>query len=515
MGFFFTQQLLTRLSAGADLNNKSIKVSLFAKAPLLEGNASSAALLAVTTLQNLRDLDGWEEVSAANYVAQALTNPLITSGNNRYLTLNTSFLPSPLTMGATQVEAMVLSVEGTDIGLSAGDKVLFGATTPFSSRKTVFRGGDGISGRLDSGANDAGITGKRWLFGWVMTAGVASSVVDGTTVIQQGAPPFEVSHVHHAWLVPQRVNYIANPSWENGISHWQTNGVLKERVEGTNNFPSRWVGHYKGTSLAPENKVGGTGYNAAGRLYTKSNAFYPRSQSFTFQFMAKGVGLVRVGLAYYPRDYSEYATDWGVFTDGEGVVRYQEWELNSDTYTQLRGVRSMSDGYEAALLIEVQYNGVPEIYIDKALTEEGVLIDWDYFDGDSTYGAPEDYSWYGDVALNLKRGKSFSMWYNNRRSIGGRLFGRRLDDTAYYTSTDEQLDSLVSQWTPAGSVVVPHWDVLEQEDMKALPVDRSVTALPVLTWSERGHPNTSPVAVSIGTASAIGTANNATVTHMP
>lgn len=473
MGYFYTDQLLTRLNAGADMNNRVLKMTLFSRAPQIDFNDGRTSLHGVTTLASLLAMDGWEEVSAANYARQTTTVPLISTGNNRYVKLNTSLVPFPASMDPTDVEAVVFSVNGTDIGLPAGDYVLFGTTTPFGAH-TVFQGGDGISARVDT------TIGQRWLFGWAISGGIVSSVSEGTTVIQQGAPPYEVSHVNHAWLLPQRINYIANPSFEAGVTHWQTNTGVMTRSVAANDFPSHYIGH----ALGPAPAAVLPQFDPASRLYLKSNVFYPRSQDFTFQIMARGTGVVRVAVAYYPRDYSEYAADWGL----KDTLVFEEWTLDPTTYMQLRGVRSTSDAYEVALLLEVRASVQPEIYIDLGLIEEGVLLDWQYFDGDSDYGALEDFSWYGNEVPAVKRGASFSMWYNNRRSIGGRLFGRRLDDTAYYTSADEQLDSLVSQWIPAGSVVVPHWDVLGTNDLQAIPVDRSATTLPVQMWPEVVQP---------------------------
>lgn len=473
MGYFFTDQLLTRLNAAADMNNRSLKMTLFARAPQIDTNDARASLRGVTTLNSLLAIDGWEEVTTSGYNRQSTTVPLISTGNNRYVKLNTSLVAFPQAMQSSKVQAVVFSVNGTDIGLPAGDYVLFGTTTPFGDN-TIFKGGDGISARVDS------TIGQRWLFGWAVSAGVVSSVIEGTTVIQQGAPPYETAHVSHAWLVPQRINYIANPSWEAGVTHWQTSVGAMGRTVAANDFPSHYLGHIVGPAPAavlPQ-------FDIPSRLYLKSNSFYPRAQDFTFHLMAKGSGIARVAVAYHPRDYTEFAADWGLL---DSMV-FEEWALDPNTFVEMRGVRSTSDAYEASLLIEVRHSAAPEIYLDLGMVEEGVLIDWEYFDGDATYGAKEDFSWYGNVPFATKRGASFSMWYNNRRSIAGRLFGRRLDDTAYYTSADEQLDSLVSQWTPAGSVVVPHWDVLGKNDLQTLPIDHSATTLPIQMYPEMVQP---------------------------
>ena len=533
MGFFWTNAFTTAVNASATIATGpvNVKLRLMSRAPLLDPEGDTrASLKGITTIASLLALDGWEEVSSSGYTAQTNSSCTITSsGANRYLTLG-STLSTFTGMGDSQVEALVLTVPGANLGLGAGDHVIFATTTPFQGNKVIFRAGDSITAQPDTNAGNA-----RWFFGWALSSGSVNAVVEGTTALQQGAPTFEVSRIHHAWMYPQRVNYVANPSFETGVTHWQTNRGAVTRQAAT--YPSPWVGsvsfypltgsvaaptpgtaaaetayaastayHGMGGSTGGTGAASGTAFGAAvqtsvlpqfapeRRLYLKSSPFYPRSDLFTFQVMASGQGIARVGLAYYPRDYNEYAAEWGLQDD----MFFQEWQLETDRYVRMQGVRQLSDSYEVALIIEVR--GVltdpnnpstlvpPSITIDQALVEEGVVTDWPYFDGDSTFGAPGDFSWYGDATYSAKQGKSYSLWYNNRRSIAGRLFGRRLDDTALYTSYDEQLDSLVSQWTPAGSVVYPHWDVLSVDDTEIVPLDKSATTLPVTLWPELSQP---------------------------
>ena len=43
--------------------------------------------------------------------------------------------------------------------------------------------------------------------------------------------------------------------------------------------------------------------------------------------------------------------------------------------------------------------------VDNMLCEPDWLKDWPYFDGDSTYGARDDYSWYGG---ENRKGQTYS-----------------------------------------------------------------------------------------------------------
>lgn len=284
------------------------------------------------------------------------------------------------------------------------------------------------------------------------------------------------------------------PSSTNLVGYWQTNSFPVQRV----NADDEWAGYaYVNwpspllSAAAKQQSSYVPQYDPESRLYLRSAPFYPTGHNFTFQLLAKGRGIARVGLAYYSRDYAVESADWGM---QENLV-FEEWTLASDHYTTLRGLRFTDDrAYQVALIIEVRgylndpNNRTtyvpPEIVLDKCLVEEGELLDWPYFDGDSTFAAPGDYSWYGG---SEQAGKSYSLWYNNRKSVSARLFGRFIDDDMLYTNRDEQLDSLLSEWVPTGTQVVPHWDVLKPGDTRLLPGNKAGVPLPVSIWPEQSQ----------------------------
>lgn len=491
MGFFWTSQLEDAVSNSTISGPLQVRVSLMSRAPYLsQEDGQNDVLRAVTTLADLLTKPGWEEVSDDLYTSQLNTScTLLVQGQNTFVTYGTSptqpgYTLTPTNLftleGATPVEAIVLSVPGTAIGIASSDEyVLFATDTPFRSRgRTVFRDGDGFSGQLDS------LTETYWWFGWSVSGGVFNALAEGPVVLQLGAPVFESSRLQHVWMFPQRVNFIANPSFEYTAGFWQSNkGALTQSTDTTGNPPSPTVGYVSGTAPVSALPL----HTPSERLYVRSAKFFPKDRTLTFQLMARGRGIVRVAVAAYTRDYTEHDADWGLRDD----LLFQEWEITDDHYTKLQGIRTISDtAYEASLLIEVRGftdNGTyqhPYIYIDQCIVEEGSLIEWNYFDGDETYGAEGDYSWYG-LDSDDKVGKSYSLWYNNMRDINGRLFARRLDDTNLYTSQDEQLDSMLSEWVPTGVTIVPHWGALATDDTLLRPDDKGATVLPVELWPEQ------------------------------
>lgn len=417
MGFIWTEQLEDGVNGGNDIvvGPIDVRILLMARAPLLtQDKAQVEAFKAISTVNDLLSRPGWEEVSVPGYQRQVNRQcTLYTSGMNTFLIFGQSSSTWVLNKD-TQVEALVLAVPGNYVGVTPqvgkqtatavgtaygpvirttnppidpasylrwwpllytapmprinqgteevlvtattydavcrceDEYVIFATDTPFRQKtKTVFRNGDGISGLLDI------LTNNRWLFGWSASNGILNSVAEGTTALYTGPPKFESSRLQHVWLFPQRVNYAANPSFEYSDGFWQSNKGSLTRVSESGGYPSAHSG-YVGAQipLSPLPQFAPTD-----RLYVRSSKFFPNERTITFQLMAKGHGTVRVGLETYSRDYMEHSADWGEGTD----LVFQEWELSSEHYVQMKGIRTLPDtGYEASLLIEVRGSVTPQ-----------------------------------------------------------------------------------------------------------------------------------------------------------
>ena len=105
--------------------------------------------------------------------------------------------------------------------------------------------------------------------------------------------------------------------------------------------------------------------------------------------------------------------------------------------------------------------------------------DWPYFDGDSTYGALDDYSWYGDKERSAgtpsRAHKTYSCWYNHRRAVTGRLFQWSDPDDegpgSVFTDEEVAAQGMVYSWVPAGTPVQQHLDVLYPYDPQSAVPD--------------------------------------------
>ena len=197
-------------------------------------------------------------------------------------------------------------------------------------------------------------------------------------------------------------------------------------------------------------------------LVVESNVFPTyRAEHWTVQLRARGDGNLKVGFVWWDDDFTSTAVDWGVET----------WTLSSGSFTHIAICRTAVETYQGMLRLECDGT---EILIDQVLVERGFLKDWDYFDGDSRYGERDDYSWYGG---ETRKGKSYSMWYNNYKAVHGRMFARETDDLSKITDEDLEQYGYVYKWIPSGTIVIPHSGVLHEGDTVAEVIYKDPTSV--------------------------------------
>ena len=197
----------------------------------------------------------------------------------------------------------------------------------------------------------------------------------------------------------------------------------------------------------------------SGYAVMESNIFPTRmgeldSEHWTIQLMAKGSGRLKVGFVYWDADYRLTGADWGV---------NETWTLSPTNWTHIATHRRGPEAHIAMVRLELEGTS---LLADKVLAERGYLKDWLYFDGDEKYGARDDFSWYGGTN---RQGATYSLWYNHRKAVTGRLFARTVDPndpSANVTDEDMEEQGLVYRWVPAGITVVPHMDVFYPFDVR-------------------------------------------------
>ena len=271
----------------------------------------------------------------------------------------TLFLQFPFTgMGEAEAKAAAFHYIGTISGVV--NPLIMVTNTPFDLGRTVVKDGDAITVQPDATLGPP----NRWLLGWA-NPGLAPNLVlvPGPLTLFRGPPTFESSHTQHIWLYPQRANMIANPSFDTQTTnYWSTNGTPTAVQQGT-----EWYGRFTGTPP----------------VIVESNVFPTnRDERWTIQFRAKGHGELKIGFVWWDDDFEEVSVDWGTET----------FLLNQDTFIHYVVTRAPVQTYQG--MVRFESSGT-SLIIDEILCERGFLKEWPYFDGESTYGARNDFSWYG------------------------------------------------------------------------------------------------------------------------
>ena len=271
------------------------------------------------------------------------------------------------------------------------------------------------------------------------------TITEGPLLLSLGPPDFEPSHTQHVWLYPQRANMIANPSFEKPsppAGYWASNGSIT-RIALVN--PPISAGRFAGR------------FQYGGIVVAESNTFPTgREEYWTIQFMARGLGDMKVGFVYWDDDFDAVSVEWGEET----------WQLDPNTFIHISVIRFPVQTYQGMLRIEATGG---DLTIDQVLVEKGFLKDWPYFDGDTDYGARGDFSWYGG---EVRQGGSYSLWYNHKAAVFGRMFARQIEDTTLITDEVMRAQGICYDWVPAGTIVTPHIDVLYPNDLQLVVPDK-------------------------------------------
>lgn len=357
-------------------------------------------------VNNLLLSGGFQEVVAASGYTRLTraTNTTVTTGVTKVV-IGADFA---LTLTRPEyVAAGVFYIPGTQAGLT--DSWLFIT--------------DDMFGNVVSPGAVVGIASiPKVLFSFVTRGTGPSMTADmalGAVVQSPGPSTWESARIQHCYLYPQRVNYIANPSFEDvGMFGWRSDAALT-RVVGGVDVASNYFGRTAGKV------VQALSVPTQGRMRF---SVYVRKQAGT---------KVTLGLVCLDESY-------GILTTSQGVERplYGDWARYDDLLIP-------SDDCVAV---------IPQISSDGTFDFDLCLLEatdplHDYFDGDSQTGAPNDFSWQG------QQSQSYSCYYNNRHVTAARLFGG-------YFNGQVTLPCLVQDWVPTGTAVYTHWDVLSVNDTK-------------------------------------------------
>jgi hypothetical protein len=421
-------------------------------------DANDPRYTGIKNVSELSGLAGWSAPLTPNSLTHTVGTT--TGGTTTYCLDNAKYAMGNGWVPST-VTAAALVLEGSyTAGATVTDPIIYLTDTPFQGG-VVMGPGDTLWARPVPA-----IAGNRSLFSWPVwfTGQTQVQPLEGSVAVSLGPPTFEAAYTHHAWIYPQRINMIANPSFELGLNHWRSNGTIT-RVLGTTNLP-----------VAPGGTEQNTHYGrivGAAPLRAESNFFPLSHQSsvgdmWTIQAMVRGTGRLRVGLVGWDPTFVQASADWG----DRGDLYREEWPLSPTSYTHVYALRHASESTTG--LVRFECTG-GEMHLDNVLCEADWLKDWRYFDGDSTFGARDDHSWYGGAS---RQGQTYSCFYNHRRAVVGRLFAWDIEADDF-TITDEEVEAqgFVYKWVPAGVRVAAHLDVLWPDDIQEAVPDNAGTAV--------------------------------------
>lgn len=329
-------------------------------------------------------------------------------------------------------------------------------------------------------------------FAQVYVRTINPSIKGGTILLDTPAKAYEPTNAAHVWLRPQRMNLLINPSFEG--PHSEDNTVAIGWKSSTK------LGDPSNVFSVPAEVTQGLGSLGAvasaygSHLIIESNKFPVVENNFVgISVVLMGRGTARIGLVawdpYYRRpifirlpdrqvDNAVYSSFGVIPKDGmsnEDILN----ESPAEVLPVLPGSVEYNlriEWIQGEYTLEELDNGIPEgsagFNLIRPIVDptDGPLDYTRFFNGNTTNGLPGDYHWHGGLEH-----QHFSMWYNNRKNIEGRLFGGADEETGTYEK------GLLSDWAPSSSAVIPHWDAIEGSPIEGWRGDYFYPVKPVHT----------------------------------
>lgn len=266
-------------------------------------------------------------------------------------------------------------------------------------------------------------------------------------------PPWQSPTAVHTWFSPQRMNLVANPSFETDDFGWAAGSVgegdiVFEAVDG-------------GVGVSPSRtRCGYATTNGPGRLAIESNKFPAIGQWYSISLKASGVGVIRVGTLSWdatgevciyvrtdPRTLTYQSPVYDQFDNASLETKVITSASPDGPWDYIKVMVPLVSG-STQMALRIEFEG-EELFLDDCLVDPNPS-QYEYFDGNSNDGLPEDFRWHGGL-----ENQQFSLWYNNWRNTNARLFG------AFDTVDDKYKQGKLEDWLPDLADVVPHWDAFD------------------------------------------------------
>lgn len=420
----------TQMASGFDWTGKTMGMVLLYNAPRI---VSPGDDVGTPTNHSPYDLNGllaslgFQEVSTVaspTYVRTTASAGPSVSGGITTVTFGSDYSPIPtgLTAKPVYVAAALFYVVGT----------VAGTVNPWVLMTTDPAGAVLSPGVRFTGPPDP-VTGVpvRQFFSYVVR-GTSVDITPQQIMRSPGTLTWESARIQHVYLLPQRVNYIPDPSGEDvGLFGWRSDGAMTRLTGGVDSASNHYI-------------------RTAGKILQSIPV--PRQPTFRFSaYVRKAAGStatrVNLGLIALDDTYNQMGTTWARMLTGTA-----DWWTIYDTWTRIDAILSGPEDSVAVIpVITTDANGLDA---DLVMLEATNALNA-YYDGDSKTGLGGDFTWQG------AQSQSYSFYYTARSLTAARLFGG-LVVAGQITATP----ALVLDWVPTGTTVYTHWDVLSANDTK-------------------------------------------------
>jgi hypothetical protein len=347
------------------------------------------------------------------------------------------FFTGANTQELVQAAIVYLTNDVTDGVGTIENPVLF-ATTQGIGQNTVAHTG-AVFGQSNSKV-DAGSS--PFLLSYSYNA--STEFLAGYMLLYLSPPQWEPTHTQHIWVQPQRVNLIANPSFERTSGkYWRVgriDGTATYTRSGATNNPAGLGGVTRPYCGKVEADSGTGDIVLESNLFPKTNNWH--SVSFFASNGDTSDRYIKFGFVarYGPESLNTYICSDAVLIPKNGT--------SNSGFREYRALIDVPDRV-TDLQFRIEFTGTT-LWVDHVLVDphEG---QYSYFDGNSKDGLDGDFRWMGGSGYENKH---FSIWYNNYTNTRSRLMG------AYDTKDAAYKPGLLEDWAPTGSNIVAHWDAV-------------------------------------------------------
>jgi hypothetical protein len=334
------------------------------------------------------------------------------------------------------VATAVFYTKGTKTvsGIDYLNPIMF-ATTQGIGELTVAHT-DAVFGQMKTGVSAPN---KQYIVSIDYTVPTDVKLTPAFVLLYLSQPKWEPTRTQHLWIAPQRVNLIADPSFETtSLPMWRVGSETDlshsptiSRVTG--GLPSTvrdYCGHVSCSTVV-------------GTTALESN-YFPISGSYvSVSFFVRGTGLLRFGIVYHNSSYDFMNYEYS--EESDITLPSGNTDLTSGFIKKTALFNIPDNVVEGQFRLEFQGD---EFWIDNVIVDphEG---QFDYFDGNSIDSISGDFRWVGS-----EENANFSVWYNNYINSRNRLMGGYDDIDEVYKP------GFIEEWIPVGANVSDHWDVI-------------------------------------------------------